>query len=1752
MADVSDQNSGKKEIIKNPIDQPLAVGKETVGMTAAGLPNLSEKNMTGPSVIVDKGRIAVGGGTIVAPATPDLLTLLPSMWSPRELTPDTVNTSHGPALAAFKEVLYLAYKGSGTDTNIWYSVYNGNSWSTPPTCFAQIDPGGYRRTTSDRPALALYGDKLYMAWKRSDDAQIWFSCTSNGLTWTIPKYTGGNSTHGPALAVFDEKLYMAWKGSADRFIWYAAYDGAEWIHKGNLNDYGVNTSHSPALATYKDGGREKLYLVWKGMDDDTRIWFTSMSMKITLANSSNGTHLSRKESWEPLGSIFPSDQGASCGPALATYSKYWKHSDSYDPIHKDLYMVWKSGNDSVVYQSAYRLKEWKEEWTQRSPIPSVRTLDTPALAVFKDKLYMAWKASSSTKVYFSHLDTGSDNYERNIFDKTRPGTPVVRQEDLAVLRIETRNMKIVSGPVIHVAKELITSHGEMAADIQTGKPQLQRTGDGDAYLILHFPPQSFGEEAFFQTKPPDDGFTDKPLDPPKPGGGTELCDPPVHARIAHESRLVFKVPDNFGSIEYTLAGVLEACKKLPLSVSTAERPQMPSATTTSIEMPWRLIISPDSGAYWRHAASPVTSDPTNYTELWHSQMVTPKFDGGKIVEEIMPPYPDDRRTTRALWALSGVGSEVAYDKLASTSNLSIVPMQSAFPGSAYLPAPDVNPFRMTLDNFDRYQLAHLTSNFKLEDDNGQPLYPEPLVTNTMMLSSLGGWLDLRGAWDTPGLSIEQWTHRATMGRDHFVRVVYRGFLFPFGHRVSLIKVSERKFNKTKTGADYAAYLHQRMYMVINEKERGYNGQDSLFEDTRNGSIRLASKFPFKSVKLLTEVTPDLDPPNSEDCSVDGNGQKMFWPHVGGKPFRFQCAATDLDGRRVLFDLPMIFVDSTLALPRGGENEPRLDYTNASKYAKIAADAYANKGSDCASFDNTAKLEFQRVALAKHKKPGDTSVQVNKMQFGGFARDALSNESLKKFSKDLTRPIWVPQVEYIDARIESIASLTGAQKTHMLMFNTEYLIHGLAGDASADNVNKGEVFVDIASGPNLDFSSQGNNSGGFIQPNIKPAALSRIAGPVMGNVPEFINGKMEDGAGFPVSDSDLSGLPLPLIFGCIPLGALIKGANISDLKRFPKFISEAGNKVDSFIGDLSRLYDFVAGVPKQAVSLVMGALTVFDETLQDIVEQAAAYAPAQMVPVVTAINLVKAKHGPAINHLSNLLNQPDLPNLNDLLAGIGHAGYSQAIEAMKNAAGASLPAGFKQSILNTAQKMGQLMAQLASLPTLANLGEALLGELYDIVGSPQNTATMLTKPAAALKEKLDSLKARIDSFNDELKRADLLDGAPRNAVSSALSAVLEILNSDITKLLEMLTGDELTVRFDWNPEIKSWSLDGSSDPKHQLFRANDKNGLLVTVEAKVKKNGASSPKIGVNCSLKHFDLVLIAPAGFIELNFEKIEFSVDSAAKPDVDVLLSNIKFLGVLSFVETLRDLIPLDGFSDPPYLDITSKGIDAGFGISLPSVCCGMLNIANLSLAAGFTVPFIGEPLSVRFNFCRREQPFLLTVYGLGGGGFFGITIDPHGVQILEASLEFGAALAIDFGVAKGEVHVMAGMYYRMEQDEASLSGYFRMGGSLSVLGLITASVELYLELRYEFSTGKCVGKAQLTIHVSVLFFSTNVTISAERKIAGSNGDPTFRQMLGYQPDMPGYRSDLALNEELDLIDERTEYPWRDYLEAFAYEEVY
>jgi hypothetical protein len=155
-----------------------------------------------------------------------------------------------------------------------------------------------------------------------------------------------------------------------------------------------------------------------------------------------------------------------------------------------------------------------------------------------------------------------------------------------------------------------------------------------------------------------------------------------------------------------------------------------------------------------------------------------------------------------------------------------------------------------------------------------------------------------------------------------------------------------------------------------------------------------------------------------------------------------------------------------------------------------------------------------------------------------------------------------------------------------------------------------------------------------------------------------------------------------------------------------------------------------------------------------------------------------------------------------------------------------------------------------------------------------------------------------------------------------------------------------------------------------------------------------------------------------------------------------------------------------------------------------------------------------VRFNFCEREDPFLVTVIGLGGGGFFAIALGLDGMEIFEMSIEVGASVALNLGVASGEVHALAGFYYKLERieqdpdpanpdkptdyDKIELEAYIRLGGSVNVLGIASVSVEFYLGLKFAKPPNELWGQASLTVEVEVLCFSKSFSFTVERRIAG------------------------------------------------------
>jgi hypothetical protein len=327
---------------------------------------------------------------------------------------------------------------------------------------------------------------------------------------------------------------------------------------------------------------------------------------------------------------------------------------------------------------------------------------------------------------------------------------------------------------------------------------------------------------------------------------------------------------------------------------------------------------------------------------------------------------------------------------------------------------------------------------------------------------------------------------------------------------------------------------------------------------------------------------------------------------------------------------------------------------------------------------------------------------------------------------------------------------------------------------------------------------------------------------------------------------------------------------------------------------------------------------------------------------------------------------------------------------------------------------------------------------------------------------------------------------------------------------------IVIKIKWKPELKKDPLhifepSTSSDP--------DKKTKAV-LKAKIRQDLKIPDKtdLEVKGKIENFNLNLFGDQGafhILTFEFNKLEFTAATGSGLDVNPDIEKVTFHGILTFVEKLKDLMgkgagPFSFGIEPV---VAPPAVKAKVSLSVPDVSVGAFSFSHMKFSFICTIPFTDKPIRFRFEFCNRDHPFLVTVYIFGGGGFFGIAIGTDGFELFEAAVEFGAAADLNFGVASGSATVMAGIYFKMEEEKPSnnqkttLTGYFRANGNLSVLGIIEVSIELYLGLSYEFETHKVTGTAKLTIEVSVLFFSISVELKVERKFGGT-GDPSFLDM--------------------------------------------
>ena len=279
-----------------------------------------------------------------------------------------------------------------------------------------------------------------------------------------------------------------------------------------------------------------------------------------------------------------------------------------------------------------------------------------------------------------------------------------------------------------------------------------------------------------------------------------------------------------------------------------------------------------------------------------------------------------------------------------------------------------------------------------------------------------------------------------------------------------------------------------------------------------------------------------------------------------------------------------------------------------------------------------------------------------------------------------------------------------------------------------------------------------------------------------------------------------------------------------------------------------------------------------------------------------------------------------------------------------------------------------------------------------------------------------------------------------------------------------------------------------------LRLKDYGPLKTNPATKVVVEVESSPaRSECKCSVENFSFVLPARDPLVTLKFGALHFVQLPGHSPTLRMSDLTIEFGGPLRLLDKVLEFLrPLLG-ANTPQISTLPSGITASYTIGIEKVATGSFLLRNVLFRFAVEVPFNPNPVTVSLGFASRDNPFNLSVLAFGGGGYIDVQIGQTGLTRLEASMEFGAVVAVNFIVASAEVHALGGIRLLRRGNVFELEAFIRIGGSVEVLGLVSVSVELLIVLEYFPPPANCLsGHAKLVIEVDLTLFSESVTIDS------------------------------------------------------------
>lgn len=242
-----------------------------------------------------------------------------------------------------------------------------------------------------------------------------------------------------------------------------------------------------------------------------------------------------------------------------------------------------------------------------------------------------------------------------------------------------------------------------------------------------------------------------------------------------------------------------------------------------------------------------------------------------------------------------------------------------------------------------------------------------------------------------------------------------------------------------------------------------------------------------------------------------------------------------------------------------------------------------------------------------------------------------------------------------------------------------------------------------------------------------------------------------------------------------------------------------------------------------------------------------------------------------------------------------------------------------------------------------------------------------------------------------------------------------------------------------------------------------------------------------------------------IKFRQTELRFDDSNGVRFSFNPKNIELPEIMAFLSSLMSVTGEDGTGLT--IGLLPDGVQTILSLPLPDVQAGVSGISNLHLLAMMALRFSPFSISVGLGLARKEAPFSLTLFILGGGGFVEawVTYTPESRKLscsVEVGITVSASIAIALGPIKGGVYAYFGITALFQSGRGlSFGVLYVLRGQVSVLGIVSACVTLMLEARYTPSTKQLQGRGRVSIKIKICWC---FTLKVEQEVTytlGSGG---------------------------------------------------